>query len=220
MRTLITALSAAAAMVAVPASASVIFFDSFEAPDVADWAVFSNAGDNGDWSVVDGAGIEIQQSGVVVQAFAQEQYVELDSDTSRGGANAGTNTTMAANVAFVAGQQYRITFAYRPRTNGANDNGIELFVGEYDGVNLTNEANLTTVFAQNSVQTDWLPISVLYTAMADVDALGFRAVGDENSLGGFIDAVSVSAVPLPAGVLLFGTGLAGLSVMRRKGRKA
>jgi len=43
------------------------------------------------------------------------------------------------------------------------------------------------------------------------------ATGNNDSLGGYIDAVSLTPVPDPATMLLFGSGLIGLaSALRRK----
>ena len=214
----------ASLVVAAPASAGVIFYDSFESPNVASWSVFqAGVGDNPDtWSRVDGAGIEIQDESIgITDAYDGEQYVELDSDTSRGGVADGTNSAMAVNVPFVAGQQYEISFAYKPRTNNdGDDNGIKLWALTYDGVNFSNEVMLTSVSERTSTLSDWAIYSILYTAQANIDAIGFNAFGRENSLGGFIDAVQVSEVPLPAALPLFGFGLAGIAALRRKRKTA
>lgn len=215
---------AASLAAAAPASAGVIFYDSFESPDVASWAVFqTGVGDNpSTWDRVDGAGIEIQDESIgITDAYDGEQYVELDSDTSRGGIPDGTNSAMAVNVPMVAGQQYEISFAYKPRTNnGSNDNGIKLWALTYDGVNFSNEVQLLAVSERTSTLSDWFVYSVIYTAQTGIDAIGFSAFGRENSLGGFLDAVQVSEVPLPAALPLFGFGVAGIAALRRRKRQA
>ncbi|GJL92956.1 VPLPA-CTERM sorting domain-containing protein [Hyphococcus sp.] len=207
--------------VASPASAAQIFFDSFESPDVSDWAVFQTAGDNGDWVADYGAGIEIQdQSLGITSAYHGQQYVELDSDNSRGGVAGGTNTGMVAVVPFIAGQTYTISFAYKPRTDTANDNIIDLFALSFDGSNVTADTFLLTANETISTLNDWMVYTVSYVAVAGYNAIGLRASGLENSLGGFIDAVSVSDVPIPAALPLFLAGLGGLAAARRKRKTA
>ena len=213
------ALSLAAA---APASAGVIFFDSFEKQDTGSWAVYqSGVGDNGAWTSVGGSGIEIQdQSLGISDAFDGEQYIELDSDNRRGGVAGDTNSTMAANIDFVAGRTYEISFAYKPRTNRADDNGIRLMAAVFDGLNVSGEDVLLEANETTSTLSDWIVYSVIYTAESGVNALAFEAFGRDNSLGGFIDAVKVAEVPLPAALPLFGFGLAGLAAIRRRKRQA
>ena len=218
----------AAFFMTAQASAAVIFEDSFELPRVQTWQVFqTGVGDNGDWDLIDGAGIEIQRSQGPghVQAFDGDQYVELDSDRRRGGQidNFATNSAMAANVDFVAGQTYEISFAYRPRTSQFwNDNGINLFALEYDGVTPSNQQHLIGISESTLTLSDWTIVSVIYTAAQDINAIAFQATGITNTFGGFIDAVSVTQltqVPVPAALPLFGAGLASLAWARRRKQK-
>ena len=206
--------------VAAPASAGVIFFDSFEQPDTANWQVFqSGVGDNGDWTSIAGSGIEIQDESIgITDAYHGRQYVELDSDTSRGGKNRSTNSMMVANIDFAAGQTYEFSFAYKPRTNRADDNGIRLYALGLDGLKVTVDDLLFEVNETRSNLSDWFVYTVVYTAQQGINAIGFQAFGRDNSLGGFIDAVQVSEVPIPGAVLLMltGLGLGGLVSRKRK----
>ncbi len=205
---------------AAPASAGVIFYDSFEAPETDSWAVYqSGVGDNGDWSSLGGAGIEIQnESAGVSDAYDGSQYVELDSDSKRGGVAGPTNSTMAANVGFVEGRTYDISFAYKPRTNREDDNGIRLYAYDLDGDVIEDQVLLLEVNETTSSLSNWTIFSVLYTAKSSFNAIAFEAFGKSNSLGGFIDSVKVAEVPLPAAAPLFGLGLAGLAAARRRKR--
>ncbi len=219
VRTLAAAALSAAAF-AAPAHAGVIFQDSFESPDVSTWAVFqSGVGDSGAWSAEIGAGIEIQDESIgITSAYDGAQYVELDSDNARGGVAGDTNSGMVALIPFIAGNTYEISFAYKPRTNSAGDNIIQLFALGFDGAGVFAAALLAEANETTSTLSDWLIISVLYTAQAGVNAIGFLAGGADNSFGGFIDLVTVSEVPVPASLMLFLAGLAGFSFASRKQR--
>ncbi len=219
---LAVAAGAATLAVAGPASAAPIFFDSFEAPDVADWAVFAVAGDGADWTTEFGTGIEIQDESLgITDAYDGEQYVELDSDFDRGGdaGASGTNSGMGAMIPFVEGKTYEISFAYKPRTDVADDNIIALYALTYGGGGGVSGDLLLTVNETTSTLSDWMVYSVTYTALAGVNGIGFAAEGLETSLGGFIDAVSVSEVPLPAALPLFLAGVAGFGFAGRRKRK-
>lgn len=217
------ALLAAAAGVALAlgaggAQAAVIFQDDFENPvNSQSWQVYQNF-DN--WSATSGAGIEVQQTGAVggVSAHDGVQYVELDSDTSRGGLAAPTNSSMTRTINLSAGT-YMLEWYYLPRTSTPGDNLIEVFVagasqglfdnpaiGSEDGVNPPN---------------DWRYISYAFTVDGtDNDyAITFRAGGIENRLGGFIDSVTLSSVEVPEPgtlSLLAAAGLAGGFLARRR----
>ncbi|MBI1391295.1 MAG: VPLPA-CTERM sorting domain-containing protein [Alphaproteobacteria bacterium] len=203
---------------APPATAGVVFFDSFESPNVSSWYVYqTGVGDGADWSAVSGSGIEIQdQSLGITNAYHGSQYVELDSDTSRGGVSAPTNSAMAANIGLEAGKTYELSFAYKPRTNTPNDNKIEALAGELHGLGFAPGAVLATANETTSSLSDWLVVTTIFTAQAGQNAIAFRAAGIQNTLGGFIDAVQVSEVPLPAALPLFGLGLAGFASVRRR----
>ena len=46
--------------------------------------------------------------------------------------------------------------------------------------------------------------------------LTFQAMGQQETLGGFIDTVSITAVPLPAAAWLFLSALGGLGLVKRR----
>ncbi|MEQ8935763.1 MAG: hypothetical protein RIE56_08220 [Amphiplicatus sp.] len=203
-----------------PAHAGTIFQDSFESPDVSTWQVFqTGVGDSSVWSAAIGAGIEIQDESIgITSAYDGAQYVELDSDNSNGGVAGDTNSGMIALIPFVAGNTYEISFAYKPRTGMAGDNIIQLFALGFDGVSVIADTFLSEANETTSTLSDWLLISVLYTAQAGYNAIGFLAAGNDNSLGGFIDLVTVNEVPIPASLPLFFAALAGFSFASRKQR--
>ena len=85
---------------------------------------------------------------------------------------------------------------------------------------MTDDDALFEVNETTSSLSDWMVYSVIYSAQSGFNAIAFEAFGRDNSLGGFIDAVKVAEVPLPAALPLFGFGLAGLAAIRRRKRQA
>ena len=201
------------------AQAAVIFEDSFETPgNSRNWQVYQNFGA---WSTTSGRGIEIQRSGVVVTAHDGNQYVELDSDRRRGGSSTGPNNSAMTTMLNLAAGNYTLEYWYRPRTNRVNDNIINVFL---DGASDSLKTNL--IASSNAIRSQvnqW----ILQTVTFNVDGLDnnygltFAAAGRSNTLGGFIDSVSLTRndVPAPAALGLIALGLAGLALSRRR-RKA
>ena len=204
-------------------AATVIFTDSFESPtNTQNWQVYyPSFGDpNADgWAVTGGTGIEIQRSGVTVQAHHGNQYVELDSDRNRGGSNTGgTNSSMTRTLSLGPGA-YVLDWYYQPRTNGTNDNGISVYLAA-ESEPLTTTL-LGTADGTRANSNGWSLISYSFAlATEGTYALTFAAIGRENTLGGFIDSVTLSQVPLPGGALLMGSVAAAYGVLFRRRRSA
>ncbi len=208
-----TSLAAAACMVA--AADAAVFVENFDngAP-VQSWDVFDGYGQ---FVVTDGAGIEIQRSGVATDPHsggADGQYVELDSH----GAN--SNSSIAAIVDLVSGMTYEMTFAYMPRTSNVDDNGIGFSVGTLVGTQFTTSQSVGSVNKTAAEQSGWDIVSFVFTALDGDNAIQFAALGAANTLGGLIDTVKVEevATPVPAAGLLLITGIAALRTVRQKKR--
>lgn len=96
-------------------------------------------------------------------------------------------------------------------------------VGGYFDVKFGNvtKQSANMIRPDQGVKADWLNQSLIFTATAEIQTLTFQAVlnpddpGARVSLG--LDGVSISAVPIPSAVWLFGSGLIGLvGIARRK----
>ena len=225
MKFRITAALAAttATCLGVANASTLVFEEDFEGTQIdQSWQVFDTFGQ---FSTIEGAGIEVQRDGTVVHTPDGQQYIELDSDKSKGGdADAATtNTSMAAVVNLVEGAMHTLTFLYQPRTNNADDNGIAVSIGDLDITDtdrtFTSSMDLGSVDGTREESGGWQLITLTFLAAAGDNAIMFSAFGNDNTLGGFIDDVKIYAdmgsVPLPAGGLLLGTGLIALARCRR-----
>lgn len=160
------------------------------------------------WNKFDGPGIEIQRN-TVVAAQSGNQYVELDSHY---------NSSMYQIVSGLnVGGAYELNFWYHARTNnGYNDNGIAVYWGEY----LPGDVALSIDHLKQVNTPGWIEQTVKLIASAETMYLMFAATGYSNSLGGFVDNVSLTAVPEPGTLALFGLGLMGLVLARRQQKTA
>jgi len=185
------------------ASTNLIVNGSFENLNIGDrnWEVFNSVDG---WST-SGAGLEVRNN-IVGKAYEGEQFVELDSHSYNG--NPDTNSSIFQNVAnTIAGQSYLLSFAYSPRINQpSTTNGISVF---------WNGALLDSVTGTGSSSNIWTIFEYIVLGTSN-DILKFTAVGKDDGLGGNLDAVSVSAVPIPAAAFLFGPAFLGLMGFRRK----
>lgn len=221
-----TALAALTAFLSISAQADLITNGSFEANDVdainlnggKTWEVFDSIDG---WSTFDGAGIEIQTNDTIgrVDTPFGDQYIELDSHNVFG-TGADTNSFMVQEIAdLTTGSYYELSYWYIPRTKTDGDNGINVYWWA-DGDAVSDSA-VTEATADSSWYKgiDWQEITVTLQATASTMYLGFEAFGFDNSLGGFIDNVSLVEVPEPATLGLLAIGLFGLGAARRTSTK-
>jgi hypothetical protein len=169
----------------------------------------TNAQDNGTWNIYanlvgwqGGAfGIELRNN-VAGAAFDGKNYIELDT----------THNSVASQVLTTTPGSYVLSFAYSPRERiGASSNGIEAW---WNGSLV---ASLTGNGANNG--NNWTLYSYSVIGGSPTSTLEFRAFGNDDSYGGSLDAVSVTAaVPEPEtyAMMLAGLGLIGLMTKRRR----
>lgn len=160
------------------------------------------------WTSISGPGLELHRGPGGEWSHGGAQHVELDShDYTNTGIS--TNSAMQQNVATTSGQQYKLDFYYSPRPNvNSLSNTIEV---------LWNGTLLGSMTADGGVNTSWSLKSYTVTGTGGSDALVFQAAGTDDTLGGYIDDVSLNAVPVPPAFWLLGSGLiAGLVGLRRR----
>ncbi len=173
------------------------------------WDVYDSL--PGGWYTGGGtSGIEVQhQSALGLVAADGLHYVELDSHWNAVNGNA-TNSTMSQDILGLSAGDYLFEFAYRPRTPRLDDNGIEVTLGG---------DVLTLADGVWNPATDWLLYSIPVEILFDGDyTLTFSAVGSQNTLGGFVDDVSLTSAPMPepSAALVFATGLGVVGLHRRR----
>lgn len=220
----------AAALVAlalpVAASAATVLNGGFEADagraqDRQAFSTLATGTGNDSWSVFDslpgwtrtaGAGIEVQTANTLttINPHGGRHYVELD---------ANSNSAMQQMLTLAAGR-YLLSFWYSPRDGRAASNGIAYAVGTLVSGSITGPTPAKGTAPLTRVGL-WTEVTALFEVKtAGSYALSFAATGTSNGYGGFIDDVTVSAVPLPAGGVLLAGGLAALAALRRRRAKA
>ena len=162
------------------------------------WGIGSLPG----WTNTSG-GIEVQtQPTLGLTPYDGSRYIELDGNS---------NYTISQSVALTVGN-YLLSFAYSPRVEGGSaTNGIGFAIASLSGsITGPDVMNGTSVGA-------WTYLSYAFSVAEEGSyLLSFSGVGTDESFGGLLDDVSISAVPLPAGGLLLLGALGGLAAMRRR----
>lgn len=163
------------------------------------WAVYSHV--NG-WSTTAGSGIEVRNH-VAGMAWDGSNFVELDGHSGPG------NTTMAQTISTQAGQVYDLQFFYSARPNFADiaSNGISV---AWNGVSLQD------LSGAGASQHHWLQVNHQVVGTGS-DVLSFSAIGANDSYGGSLDMVSLTAaVPEPGTYALMAAGLLALGFIGRR----
>jgi hypothetical protein len=117
---------------------------------------------------------------------------------------------MFQTVNTILGQEYNLSLAYslRPALTLASS-GVQIFI---------NDVLIDTLSADGRLHwnTVWSIHNYSYTATGTSATIKFMATGTSDGMGGFIDDVQFSAVPVPSTMILFGSGLAGLIGLGRR----
>ena len=151
------------------------------------------------WDVTDGT-VDLIQNGNQwgIQCSTGSFCVDLDGSTGDAG-------ILATKNGFSAGT-YKVSFDLSGNQRG----------GPFDQISVLFGAGTLV----NHLLLDWDENWHTYSFLVDLvegDKLSFRNFGGDN-VGAILDNVNVSAVPLPAAVWLFGSGLMGFLAMRRKAK--
>ena len=155
------------------------------------------------WTTASGAGIELHNGNVAgVVAFDGKVKVELDSH------NAHSNSAMIQKLNLAAGR-YLLSFAYMGRIAGNPGD--------------TNRIDYAVIGAglQGTISKSlgaWEIVTAMFRSDGQGVTLRFGAGGRQDTLGGYIDSVAITAspVPLPAGLPLLGAALFALGLVKRR----
>lgn len=171
------------------------------------WDVYESL--PGGWRTSNGAGIEVQHSGTVVNAYSGNHYVELDSHPGP-----DSNSSMSLDIVFEPAADHELSFMYFPRTSVLGDNGIRVLIDDTEVLSVDDFRQPGTTWQRYAVQ--------LLGYDAGPHTLTFTAFGIENTLGGFIDDVSLvssgSSVPEPSAALVYSIGLLVFAGNRKRQR--
>jgi hypothetical protein len=183
------------------ARADILINGDFESPALAtgSYAMFPSISG---WTLTSGPDIEIQNN-VAGAPFNGQQFTELDSDGS---------SSIAQTVATTVGKAYILTFAFSPRPGtpvADNVLGVSWNGGQVAKLSADGSALPTT---------DWKKFSYKVVATGTSSTLGFADLGTSNSLGTYLDNVTLNPVPEPASVAGFIVGgiALGLLGLRRR----
>lgn len=171
--------------------------DGFEgegqATSVLNYGSFTN------WDITDGTVDLIQNVNQWGISCASGNFcVDLDGSTDDAG-------VMSSKEGFAAGK-YKVRF----------DLSGNQRQGAFDTVTVMFGAGALLNAIDFDSSDGWTTYSFLVDLL-DGDKLSFSNAGGDN-IGAILDNVSVSAVPLPAAVWLFGSGLMGFLALRRKAK--
>jgi hypothetical protein len=171
------------------------------------WAVFKTL--PGGWTTVSGAGIEVRDA-VSGTAQSGSNFVELDSHGKT------YNNSFMQQVFSSPASQMMLSFWYaaRPGTSPST-NGINVF---FNGHNVTSSLLGGPNLGNGSSNTSWVQYSMLLNGVVGNNTIGFKAVGKDDTFGGSIDNVVITAVPEPSTIAMFlaGLGAVGFVARRRK----
>lgn len=193
----------AATVLASTAQANLITNGSFEDEAVSDgtWRWFIADDVNG-WQ---GSNIEIWDDlRSDVQAYEGEQHAELNAHPYT-----GQSFSIFQNFETVAGQSYDLSFAYRARQS--DQEMFQVTVGDQSG-------DLLSTIVSDHTTSEWSLFTTSFIGTGNTTTLTFTSIiPSAGTVGNFIDDVKVVAsVPEASSIALFGLGIAGLMISRRR----
>ena len=206
MKKALLAVAGSAILAAAPAQAAVVFTTTWELDQVPDgptpgtFKTYNNPPTTTVAGWTPETQIELQNNVAGAPAAnGGSVFAELDADS---------NSAMSR---IIGPGQYQLSFLYSPRPGVTFDsNGIDVTI---DGVDLVMVSGLGTT------GTAWSTLNSSIFTVTGPGVLRFAASGTSDSLGGYIDNITLNSVPEPGtwALLILGFGAIGYSMRRRNG---
>lgn len=199
-RTLSVFVAGAALAVAAPAFAATNFSTNFDSTNFGTSPGFTTLSSYEGWTGGRN-GIEVQYNNIAGLAFSGANFVELDSTA---------NSSMSR---LIDPGTYVLRYWYSNRPGiPASSNGIS--------VSLNSTPLFTTPGGNGGASTNWVLQTVNFAVSAPT-TLSFSAIGTSDSTGGYLDSISLSAVPEPASwvMMILGFGMLGVALRRQRQAK-
>ena len=178
-------------------ASNIVVNGSFEDPALPNgsWSLFTSIPG---WSLASGPYIEVQNH-VAGDPYDGNQFVELDSTAE---------SAIFQDLPTIAGAEYYLSFAFSARPGvpvnimGVSWNGLPVTTLSADGSALAD--------------TNWNVYSFTVAATSSSTRLQFSGLGPSDSLGEYVDAVSVQTTPEPSSIMLCFGGLLFAAARYRK----
>ena len=194
-------LAVALAVTGIAHADNLVLNGSFEDPAVANaakWDVYQSIPG---WQLARGQMIEVQRNVRGWSAASGNQWVELDADIDGpgGGQNGeAASSAIFQDIATQPGDLYELRFAFSPRP-GVVDNALEV---KWDGKVI----DVISGDGNGRSDADWRYNSYFVAPSGDLTRLEFGDLSTSDSLGTFLDDISLVPVPEPAGLVLLSAG--------------
>ncbi|WP_231625268.1 tandem-95 repeat protein [Vibrio coralliirubri] len=137
-------------------------------------------------------GIEIERDGLIVDATEGDFYAELDPHK---------NTVMTTSIDTSDQDSLRVEFDYNPRQDGNSSSDMTFTVGN---TTITLHADGTVTAPEGiSVTLDgpdnkgWYQVNAEFDVSSDATLIAFAGAGKSDSLGAFIDNITVTGIDAP-----------------------